>query len=262
MALIIVAVYDTEENGRSEYTEKTLWSLFETVDFRKHRLFISDNGSWHVTHDLYTEFEELFPNPENLTISYNRKNLGTAKAVNLGLKKRLPNEYIIKCDNDVVIHELDWVDQMEAAIERDNNIGIIGLKRKDLMQTPWHENPDFRSEPLMLSHESGQTWIMVEKSRDVMGTCTMLNHRLLDKIGGYFQGDGVVYSFDDSLINLRSTLAGFYNCFLPHIHIDHIDTGTNPYTQEKHKIASDNWHNYHKLHAAYCDGTRPLYEEI
>lgn len=102
--------------------------------------------------------------------------------------------------------------------------------------------------------------MIVEVTNDIMGTCTMLSSRLLDTIGGYFQGDGVVYSFDDTLLNLRAGLARFKKCFLPHIDIDHIDTGLNPYSQEKIQLANKAWKGYHELHKAYITGERPLFE--
>ena len=45
MALIAMAVHDTVENGRSKYTEKTLRTLLDTVDWHDHRLIIVDNNS-------------------------------------------------------------------------------------------------------------------------------------------------------------------------------------------------------------------------
>jgi hypothetical protein len=39
-------------------------------------------------------------------------------------------------------------------------------------------------------------------------------------------------------MSVRSKLAGFKNCFLPHIEIDHLDEGGNNYTQWKRDEAS------------------------
>lgn len=262
MALIIMAVFDTEENGRSEYTERTLESLRKTVDWARHRLVVVDNGSCERTKNLLLHlpmygFYGYIPNCKIIT---NDENLGTAGAVNQGLRLRNTGEYCVKVDNDVVVHSDGWVDELEEAIKRDPTIGVLGLKRKDLIQTQWHEDPNFRSEGVMLPHEPGQRWIWVERTNDVMGTCTMYNWRLIDKIGGLAQP--TKYSFDDTLYNLRTHLAGFTTCFLPHINIDHIDTGANPYTQEKHRLAGEIWNTYHQWHEQYISGERPLYEEI
>lgn len=256
MSLICMAVYCTETNGRYEYTKDCLESLRFTVDLSRHKLVLVDNGSYDEARNYLKWFSTKF----GATLIRNEENIGTARAVNMGLRLREPGQYCIKVDNDVTWKRFGWVDEMEEALEREPGIGVLGLKRKDLCQTPYHEDPDFRSEMVQLSHEPGQRWISVEKSRDVMGTCTMINWRLIDKIGGYAQPN--IYGLDDSLYNLRSILAGFWNAFLPHIDIDHIDTGANPYSQEKIALAGEAWPIYHEWHAGYVNGTRSLYEEI
>lgn len=268
MALLIMAVYDTNYNGRSEYTVETLKSLSQTVNWNKHRLIIVDNGSCEKTKKLLSRFESISQTStgnfgwkiDGMKIITNDVNLGTARAINQGLKYRQPGEYCIKIDNDVVINHTGWVDEMEAAIERDPTIGIIGLKRKDINFDANHADPNYRSTLIQLPHQPGQTWITVERGPHIMGTCTMFNWRLIDKIGGMAQAG--VYGNDDSLYSLRSTLAGFWNCYLPHINIDHIDDGTNPYTQEKHRQASEKCGEYTQMHHEYVNGLRPLWEDF
>lgn len=264
MSLIIMAVFDTEKNGRSEYTEKTLYSLNNTVDFSKHNLVIIDNASCEKTksklNDFFLDGNGKFFGAKKPTLITLSENIGTARAINLGIKLRKNGEHIIKIDNDVVIKDIDWADQMEEVIKIDPAIGIVGLKRKDLRQTPYDPDPNFRSELRQLPHNPGEPWIIIEETQDIMGTCTMLSSKLIDTIGGYVSP--MVYAFDDTIYNLRAGLAGFKKCFLPHIDIEHIDTGNNPYSQEKIAIANEAWPKYHKLHQAYIDGTRPLYEEI
>lgn len=261
MSLIICAVYDTEENGRSEYTEKTLVSLAQTVNWDKHRLIIVDNGSCERTKSLLRRYFELGNTNiagnfgwkiNGINIITNTENLGTARAINQGLKLRQSEEFCCKIDNDVVINQLGWVEEMEAAIERDPTIGIIGLKRKDI---------EFDGEYIALPHVAGQRWITVEGGGQIMGTCTLFNWRLIDKIGGMIQPSSV-YGFDDSIYDLRSKLAGFWNCYLPHIDISHIDTGENSYTQVKQQQAGVVWDEYHKMHADYVSGVRPLWEDF
>jgi len=247
MSLIVMACYDTEDNGRSQYTKETLMGLRDTVDFKKHRLIISDNGSCEETQEILRKLAPLC----NAHVIHNGENLGTAKAVNKGMKMRRTGENVIKLDNDIVIHSSGWVDEMEEAINRDPAIGIIGLKRKDI---------DFNGQVLMLPHISGQRWIMVERGGSIMGTCTMFNHMMIDKIGAMSQPG--LYGFDDCLYCLRSELAGFWNCYLPHINIDHIDTGANPQTQVKWGLAGAVWDEYHKWHEEYINGTRQLWENF
>lgn len=239
MALIAMAVHDTEDNGRTEYTEKTIQSLIQTVDFEKHRLFIIDNNSCRATKDLYNDLVEWwalnkFPFA-NLNIIFNEENIGTAKAINLAWKQRTPGENCIKMDNDIVFKFRNWVEVMEQAISREPKLGQVGLKRKDCWEYPEHENKDLRSKLIMLPHKAGERWIIVEQAKHIIGTCVMHSAALLDKVGYLYQPG--LYGYDDVLMSWRCNLSGFISVFLPHIEINHIDTGATEYTDWKAKYA-------------------------
>lgn len=258
MALIAMCCYDTEENKRSWMTRATLESLYATVDFKKHRLIVVDNNSCEETRNILSEMShqmgfEVITLPENI---------GTAKAINLAWKHRRPQEHLIKMDNDVVIHNTGWVDLLEEAIGRDpETIGQASLKRKDLAETPDTTNEWYKSELIMLPHQAGQRWIVGEKVIHCMGTCVMHNYRLIDKVGGLHQMGGI-YGFDDSLMSLRSRLSGFKNLFIHGIEIDHIDSGDNPYSEEKRKYAGTMMEAYSQAREEYTNGIRSLYEEL
>jgi len=256
MALIAMAVHDTEENGRSELTEKTLNCLMKTVDWAKHRLIVVDNGSKHK--NGISQFANLF-NSIRWELIILSSNIGTAKAINLAWKQRRPGEHCIKMDNDVVINSLGWVDEMEQTIQREPQIGIVALKRKDLWECPWHPEKHYRSELMMLPHEPGERWVIVERVRHVMGTCQMYNSALLDKIGYLYQPS--LYGYDDTLSSYRSEIAGFINVFLPHIDIDHIDPGGTDYTEWKKQEAAEHSQDIVKIVDDYISGKRPIYED-
>lgn len=256
MSLITMVVWDTEENQRHEYTKESLLCLKDTVDWKKHRMVISDNGSCAESHEITKELGASI----NAHIVYNNKNIGTARALNKGLALRNPNEHCVKIDGDIIINEIGWVEKMEEVFERDSSYGIIGLKRKDLRQTPNDPDPDFRSKLVQLPHNAGQTWIVVEECGDIIGSCTMFNYKLVDAIGYSIQPG--IYGFEDVIYSLRSRLAGFKNGFLPHINIDHIDAGNDGYTTYKQQLAAEAWHGYHELHYGFVNGTIPLKVEI
>lgn len=227
MALIAMCCHDTEENGRSDMTWKTLMSLRDTVDSNRHEIVVINQNSCGDTRNLLTlarthlHFRRI-DLPENV---------GTAKGINMAWKDRKPGQHLVKLDNDVVAHQKGWVDVLEDTITRMPNIGIVGLKRKDLMESTFRD--DFwKSELREVPHEPGQLNIYIEVVNHVMGTCQMYNSALIDLIGGLYQMDGL-YGFDDSLASVRSHLAGFVNCFVPYIEIDHIDPGDKPYQKWK-----------------------------
>ncbi len=250
--LIAMAVYDTTDNQRTEYTRRTLESLRETVDWDQHRLIVSDNGSCQATHDVYANAGFQFE------VIYNGTNLGTAKAINRAWYRRRDGEHCVKMDNDVCFHQSGWVDWMEDVFARDPEIGVCGLKRKDLAECPWSENDWYRSEVYMLPHEAGQRWLVVEEVKHVMGTCQAYSSSLLDDIGFLVQPSK--YGFDDSLASIRAHVAGYKTVFLHGFEIDHIDSGLGKYTVWKRKQARAYMNEYHKLKLAYQDGKLPVYE--
>ena len=254
MALIIMAVHDTVENNRTQYTRRTLYSLQETVNLIKHRIVIIDNGSCEAT----KKFLHLMAGG-NTTVITNKGNAGTANAVNKGIAMRNTGEYVIKIDNDVVIHTQQWVEEMQSVMEKMPSIGILGLKRVDLLESPYSIDTNYRSRLLMVPHVIGERWRVVEECKHIMGTCTMLSPQLLDKVG-YFYQMGSLYGFDDSLMCVRSKVAGFINCFLPHIDIDHIDTGSAvDYIKWKAGVAQEVLSRYSAAEAAYVNGVQDVY---
>lgn len=223
MALIGLVTYCTQENKKFEMLKKTLQSLRFTVDLSKHRVYIFDNSPDHNIR------KEVLLLVHGFGFNYltEGENLGTARGINRIWEDRKPHEHCVKMDDDVVIHEIGWADQLEYAIGNMDEIGIIGLKRKDCWEHPLHENPDFKSELIYVQPLITQKWVVIEKVNHVIGTCQMYNSALLDKIGYLYQIG--LYGYDDVLASHRSKIAGFINCFLPHIEIDHIDDGATPY---------------------------------
>ena len=250
-ALIGMAIYSTEENGKDEYLEKTLQSLRETVDFNKHRLQVSVNAATKTTNELLIEYSDIIEE-----VHRNKENIGTAEAINRVWKEKLLGEGCIKMDDDVTTKYVGWVDEMEEAIARESRIGQIGLKRKDCIESPSTQGW-YSSELLMLPHKPGEKWIVVEQVNHVMGTCVMHSSALLDKIGYLYQPK--LYGFDDAFASLRSTLAGFINVFLPHIEIEHIDTGATSYQKWKENHAAECWDEYRESVKDYKSGKKNIY---
>lgn len=260
MALISMAVHDTEENGRTAFTRRTLDCLYDTVSI-KHQIFIVDNNSCEETKELLLVFKNRCDNNSGtmpVNIITLPSNIGTAEALNLAWKYRLPGEHCIKIDNDVVIHQSGWVEQMEEAIQRDPSIGQVGLKRKDCIESPHRDMNDwYHSELVMLPHIPGQRWIVVEEANHIMGTCVMHSSALLDKVG-YLKQPGL-YGFDDCFMSLRSQIAGFKNVFLPHIDIDHIDPGGTEYQKWKEQSAGKDMAQYNEDVQRYKSGELSVY---
>ena len=256
MALIAMAVHDTEQNQRSKYTKETIESLYETVDFENHRLIIIDNNSCIETKNIISEF--LTYTNRNIDVITNTENVGTAKAINQAWAMRQPGETLVKMDNDCVINHFGWVEDMEIAMLK-GGYGIMGLKRKDLLQSPTADDI-WKTTLKMIPHEKGEPWYIVEESEDIMGTCTMFHPTLTDKMGGLLQSG--LYGFDDTLACVRAKLLGYKLAFLPHIDIDHIDEGGDAYTEWKRKYAGDRMKEFYEIKQGLINGSIPIKVEL
>ena len=259
--LLTMAVFDTEENNRTWMTEKTLLSMRRTVDFTRHHLVVSDNGSCPATHKLYADFGDVIS-----YIIYNGSNIGTAKALNKAWKLRQPGEHVCKIDNDVTWRHPGWADDIEEVFRREPRIGICGLKRKDLAETPYSSVSFYKSQLLMLPHQPGQRWvitIIVEVCHHIMGTCQAYNSLLLEEFGYLYQPG--IYGFDDSLAAVRAHLCrrrfreGFLTVFLHGPEIDHIDPGGNAFNTRKEVYAGEQMSQFEAIKAEYTSGRRSPY---
>ena len=140
-------------------------------------------------------------------------------------------------------------------------IGILGLKRKDLIETPYRTD-GYQSQLMQLPHEIGERWHTVEIVNHCMGTCQMYHHKLIDKIGGLEQLGGI-YGLDDTIASAKSMIAGFCNAFLVGVDIDHIDTGENTeYLKFKADYVSTKFGELHQLIDDYKTGKRDLFTTI
>ncbi len=261
MALLSCAVYDTEDNKRTWMTDATLKSLNRTVDWTRHRLFVVDNASCQATQELYETAQRdilhrVYPPFELLK---NSTNVGTAKAVNRGWARRRPGEALGKLDNDVNIHQAGWADEIEEVFRRESMIGMVGLKRKDLEESPTNKNPWYKSTLHMTAHKPGERWMIVELVGHVMGTVHVFRSELFDKIGYLCQPSE--YGFDDSLASWRAHLAGFDTAFLPHIEIDHLDPGDTPFQKWKQDHSGAQMARYNEIKELMRTGKMSIYHD-
>lgn len=252
-----MAVNDTVENKRTLYTEATINSIYSTVDLKKHELIIVDNDSCRATQELLDHFAIAIPTATVIRLS---ENIGTARAINKAWNLRKHGQHCIKMDNDVVINHSGWVEEMERAIALDDKIGQVGLKRKDCWEYPDHTSNDFKSTLKMLSHTAGEPWVIVEIVKHVIGTCVMHSADLIEKVGYLYQPS--LYGYDDVIMSHRTHLAGFYSCFLPHIDIDHIDTGETEYQGWKERHSGEQTQKVIDLVHDMYNGKAPIYYPV
>lgn len=230
MAVICMATYGTEANSKAWMQAATLASMAETVDWSKHWLIVVDNASSKPTKDLLECYQRKLYG--RMIVLHNQSNLGTARAISRAWDTCEKDAYCMKVDDDVVWHQSGWVDRMQDALERDPNLGIIGLKRNDLAENPWApEGCWSRSDLVMLPHKPGERWVVIEVAQHVMGTCQMYQPKFRALTGHLYQPS--CYSYDDSIMAARVHGAGYHSAFLVNFTIDHIDGGGGTYQKFK-----------------------------
>lgn len=248
MSLVAMAVYDPPGEDRSHILQPCLESLAETVDWRRHRLVVANNGVGAKSLRMLGEYVKA-------TIIHCGENLGTARGINKCWQLRAPLESAVKMDCDVVFRDAGWLDKMEEAIGRDPQLGILALKRRDLMESPHNPPGQWSHSKLeMLPHQPGQRWHVIEKVGHAMGTVQLYNPLLLAKIGFLVQFG--MYGLDDSLAAARCEAAGFYSAFYSNVDIEHIDPGGTPYQDWKHSYSGQRMRKYDAFRAAYLSGQR------
>lgn len=232
MALLVMAVWDTEENGRTQYTSMTLASLFETVDWSRHRLVVVDNGSCDATADLLAMFD--------LNLISLPANIGQARALNRGLLLREPGELIVRLDNDIAIKQRNWIEDMEYVLEKDPHVGVVSLKRTNAWESPTHPSADFRSRLEMLQHNEGDRWMVIEVAKSVLGTCQGMRPEFLDEIGFLYQV-GSLWGFIDPIVCAKAQALGYKTVYIPHVRTDYLDNNIDktPYLLWKRQCASE-----------------------
>ena len=103
-----------------EYTKKCIDSVRSNTSY-PHELIIVDNGSKEETKDY---LRQLVAAASNYRLLDNASNLGFAAGNNQGVKAAR-GEYILLLNNDVLVGQ-GWLDDLVAALERDERIGMVG----------------------------------------------------------------------------------------------------------------------------------------
>lgn len=248
MALILMAVWDTEENQRTKHTVLTLQNLLHSVDRKTHRIVIIDNGSCKRTADLL--------DASGLEIIHLTDNIGQARALNKGIALREPGEIVIRMDNDIVVWQTSWVENMEYVIKKDPSIALVSLKRTSAWEHPDNPDPAFRSRLEMLPHEDGEPWTVIEVADSVLGTCQAISPAFLDQIGYLYQM-GSKWGFIDPILCAKAHALGYKTVYLPHVPIEYLekDEGT-PYQLWKQEQARELFPRFEKLKQEILAGNK------
>jgi len=265
--LLVTVTYN-----RCEQVKQALESWVTNFNSALFDLIVVDNHSEDSTWNFLRRFSEKVP----CCVVRLSRNFGTAPALNLGWKLRHPEQHVIKADSDIVVRTPGVLKRMIAVADHCSAIGILGLRRPDLIEHPAHPDPFYRSQFAGL--KIGSTIYVLEFVHHVMGSFTLYNKAVLPDFGYLYQfqdeRSGPAYGYDDALACFRMRALGKSVAFLrswaddllTSVEIEHVDPGESTgdpflcrYTRWKQQEAERVMERYKQLARQFLDGVRSSY---
>jgi GT2 family glycosyltransferase len=172
---------------------------------------------------------------KKLILIKNEKNYGFAEGNNIALRyvlKNLNSEYILLLNNDTVV-DINFLDELVKAAERDDKIGAVGPKiyyyyKKNLINFVGGNISLWRSEVKIIGKnmvDAGQ----FNKIRDVSfieGSCILIKNEVINRVG-YLDTDYFCY-YEDTDWCIRIKKSGYKLLCIPKARIWHkIATSTS-----------------------------------
>lgn len=142
-ASIVILSYN-----RYEYLKNNVESLLSSISKREEvEIIIVDNGSEDNSRDYINElFKE---NKIDKGILFNQ-NQGISKGYNTGFAiSNKDSEYIIKLDCDIVIHDKDWLEEMEGIFNLNPEIVLLMLFQQNHPIMPYCNTIEINGQKLL-----------------------------------------------------------------------------------------------------------------
>jgi GT2 family glycosyltransferase len=180
-----VAIIILGMNNR-KLVKNCLLSLKKNTSYKNYKVIFSDNGSTDGTKELIKkEFSWV-------DLVENGKNLGFAGGNNSGIKfalKRYKPAYFLLLNNDTIIFQKRWLNNLVEAGEESKKNGIVGCKLiypdKSIQhigfdgRTHLYDSGEMKKLDKNLKNKSEK----VQEVRYVMGAVFMIKNSLIKKIG-------------------------------------------------------------------------------
>lgn len=189
---IVVATYN-----RWEYTEDCIPNIRETAsDSIPFTITVVDNGSSDGTPEKLKKFldDGII---DHLVLL--KKNIGVAKAQNIGWLLQPKAQFYGKIDNDVLFRKNGWLDDIMTIFNHTKKIGALGYQCSG----------DSTTYPTV--RENGVYYN--EKNGNIGGACFFVPKKISDELGHWNEGYGK-YGEEDADYGMRITVSGYKNCYM------------------------------------------------
>ena len=168
-----------------EYTKQCIDSVLLQTNIN-YELILINNGSTDGTKEYFRTLKRsLKPNKtlQKITIIQSIKNLGVAKALNLGVSKSA-GKYICYLNNDVIVTK-DWLKKIVRAAKSDKQIGAVGtmfnaFENKEFIKSMEKNKNliDFVAQTISVKN-SGK----IKKAKTIHGLCMFIKKIVFKKAG-------------------------------------------------------------------------------
>ena len=253
-AIVILA-----HNG-VEFTRRCLDGILAAADLPR-ELFLVDNGSTDTTPAAIAEFAPRFRNTRIRFHTWrNAENLGCSRARNQAWAK-VGSRYTVLLDNDAVPCTRTWLSRLQAAMDADPRLGVLGVK----LIYPYVPHP-IQCAGVSISRLGriafrGRGAPRHEprfcESRDVhalISACWIMRTDLRDSVG-YLDELFHPVQYEDLDLCLRASQAGWRVAYTPAVEVYHFEGITTASFGEKEYRANiarnslkfrERWHAWFK----------------
>ena len=213
-----------------ELTRRCLTSLQLPMLPENVHVIVVDNGSSDGTPEYVRSLHRV-------TLIENGKNLGYAKAVNIGTRAAPTDADIVLLNNDVELIEPDWLERLATTANSDPKIGVVGVKivRDDgslqhcgaylPMDTMWGQQ--LGGGEVDIGQYSG-----IHDCESVVFACAYVKRATLEAVG-LLSEDFFAY-FEDTDYCLRTSLAGLRVVVCGDIRVKHSENSSTKVNKVSH----------------------------
>jgi len=223
---IIVPVFN-----QWRYTKQMLASLYSNNDMSNVEIIIIDNGS---TDETNTEVNRMIIDGRRIVLLKQDRNLGVAKAWNIGLRQA-SGEYIIIMNNDLLIPK-NFIKNYVTCFEKNPDVYAINPIHTDFRvpENFWKKSSEMADQPLNIV----TTW-------GIAGFCFGIRRTVVEKIGFFDEQFGMM-CYEDRDYMRRMKEAGLCSVQLTNVWVHHYRNRTLKGIPNRKKIIDENAERFGK----------------
>ena len=230
-----------------DYTRACLDSVKAHTDLENGRfqIFVVDNGSSDGTLPYLRGLDWI-------TLIENKKNLGFVKGNNVGMRVAAADSDILLLNNDTVIEQDGWLDEMQHVAYTAADIGIVGCRMvlpngRFLHAGAYMPTNSFWGQQIGSLEKDVNQYALDREVDSVIGACFYIKREVINQIG--LLNEAFFSYFEDTDYCYQAAEAGFRTICAGNvtiIHHENVSTTINKVSHNKiftksQKIFRKNW---------------------